>query len=505
MSQAGILDVESSNPQIPTSFVTDLGTAIPILNELELLGSNGVTTSASGKTITVAGINATAGATALLATKGVASFDSAAFTVTAGFVELTTIPGALDTLQSDDGAPAVEPDGTGLIQITGSNGIITSGQGPGNILTVAGINASLIQRGVIQLATDADAIFGAATDTAIVPSSLKAKLGTQTDHGVLVGSGDTSAITALTVGTTGQLLVGATGADPAFGSIAYGDFSFSNLTAATPRTLAVSNTDTNAASTSDLRLSVPSLGADAMVSWEVQGTLFYSAGVDNSVAGDPWVLSNSSDPSSGNALISTTSAGVITLFNDLDVTEGGTGVSTLTSHGVLMGNGAGDIQATAEPANGQLLIGKTGDFPQLATLTDGTGITITEGAGTITIDAKGGGLSWTTKSGNDNFVSNNGYIAIAPGGALVFTLPSVSSVGAVIGITLAGATSFGIAQAASQTVRVGSQVTAAGAGTKVVSTAQGDTLLLLCIVAGTGTGDGNWIAISCIGNFTITT
>ena len=38
------------------------------------------------------------------------------------------------------------------------------------------------------------------------------------DHGVLVGSG-TDAITALTVGTNGQLLVGSTGADPVFATL----------------------------------------------------------------------------------------------------------------------------------------------------------------------------------------------------------------------------------------------------------------------------------------------
>ena len=39
-----------------------------------------------------------------------------------------------------------------------------------------------------------------------------------TDHSVLVGSG-TAAITAATVGTDGQLLIGAAGADPAFSSL----------------------------------------------------------------------------------------------------------------------------------------------------------------------------------------------------------------------------------------------------------------------------------------------
>ena len=42
-----------------------------------------------------------------------------------------------------------------------------------------------------------------------------------TDHSVLVGSG-TSAVTALTVGTNGQVLVGSTGADPVFANITAG-------------------------------------------------------------------------------------------------------------------------------------------------------------------------------------------------------------------------------------------------------------------------------------------
>ncbi len=53
MSQAGILDIDGSNPQIPTSFTTDSGTAVPIANNLEILGSTGITTSGSGKTVTI--------------------------------------------------------------------------------------------------------------------------------------------------------------------------------------------------------------------------------------------------------------------------------------------------------------------------------------------------------------------------------------------------------------------------------------------------------------------
>lgn len=74
---------------------------------------------------------------------------------------------------------------------------------------------------------------GAATGTVDVPHGGTGRA-TLTNHGVLVGAA-TTAITQLSVGTTGQLLQGATGADPAFSSTLSGSYTFSG-----------SNTFTNA-------------------------------------------------------------------------------------------------------------------------------------------------------------------------------------------------------------------------------------------------------------------
>lgn len=48
MSQSGIISVTGSSPSIPTSFVTNSGTATPAANIIQVLGINGVTTAAPG-------------------------------------------------------------------------------------------------------------------------------------------------------------------------------------------------------------------------------------------------------------------------------------------------------------------------------------------------------------------------------------------------------------------------------------------------------------------------
>ena len=66
---------------------------------------------------------------------------------------------------------------------------------------------------------------------------------------------------------------------------------------------------------------------------------------------------------------------------------GGTGRSTLTNHGVLVGAGTNAITQLAVGTSGQLLIGATAADPVFATPTSTAGsITYTTGAGTLNLD-----------------------------------------------------------------------------------------------------------------------
>ena len=81
---------------------------------------------------------------------------------------------------------------------------------------------------------------------------------------------------------------------------------------------------------------------------------------------------------------------------DIGVAYGGTGASTLTNHGVLVGSGTGAITALTVGTNGQILIGSTDSDPVFATLTAGDSLTATIGAGTLELDV------------DDDFLKNSG-------------------------------------------------------------------------------------------------
>ena len=64
-------------------------------------------------------------------------------------------------------------------------------------------------------------------------------------------------------------------------------------------------------------------------------------------------------------------------------------VTGTTNHAIQIGNASGSLTSLGVATNGQIPIGSAGADPVLSTLTAGTGITITNGAGSIIIASTG--------------------------------------------------------------------------------------------------------------------
>lgn len=90
-----------------------------------------------------------------------------------------------------------------------------------------------------------------------------------------------------------------------------------------------------------------------------------------------------------NQITASAATGAITLSLPASVTTTNLTLSGLTANSFLYSGTAGLLTTTTAPTNGQLLIGSTGAAPVAATLTQGTGITITNAAGSITVANSG--------------------------------------------------------------------------------------------------------------------
>lgn len=174
-----------------------------------------------------------------------------------------------------------------------------------------------------------------------------------------------------------------------------------------------------------------------------------------------------------------------------------TGV-TVTQHDVLIGGSSNGITSLAL-TNGQLAIGSTGNDPSAATLTAGSGVSISNGSGSITISAVGGGLTWTVVTGTSQSAAvNNGYIA-NNAGLVTVTLPSTSAVGDLVAVTgINNATGWKVAQNAGNQIFFGTSSTTSGTGGSLASTATRDTVFLVCMTA-----NATWNVVGSIGNITI--
>lgn len=172
--------------------------------------------------------------------------------------------------------------------------------------------------------------------------------------------------------------------------------------------------------------------------------------------------------------------------------------SGLAANGFAYALDGNTLDSTAAATNGQLLIGSTGLVPVAATLNPGVGVSITNGAGSITISSSGGGFTWNDVAGtSDTFVASNGYIT-NNAGLVTITLPATCAVGDSFRIGGLGAGGWKIAQNASQLIHIGNMDTTTGAGGSLASTDRYDTLELLCVVT-----NNEYLVLSQMGNITV--
>lgn len=182
----------------------------------------------------------------------------------------------------------------------------------------------------------------------------------------------------------------------------------------------------------------------------------------------------------------------------LITTQGGSGVSDPTAHGILVAEGASAFNPIVLAA-GQLLIGTTASDPTATTLTPGTGISISSVSGSVTISSTVTSLGWVdVTSATQAMAVNTGYTSNDGATLVTFTLPSTAAYGTEIAVVGKAAGLYTIAQNAGQTIHFGNQNTTTGVAGSISSTNQYDVIYLLCTVANT-----DFTAVQSIGNLTV--
>ncbi len=174
----------------------------------------------------------------------------------------------------------------------------------------------------------------------------------------------------------------------------------------------------------------------------------YVAGVGIDITGI--VISNigvTSLTGTANQISVSASTGAVTLSLPSSMTVNSLTLSSLTPNSFLYSGTGGLLTTTAAPTDGQLLIGSTGVAPVRSTLTAGSGITITNGAGSITITASGVAGVTTFSAGTTGFTPNvatsgavtlAGVLNVANGGSGLSSIPTNGqiAIGNGVGYTL---------------------------------------------------------------------
>jgi len=383
----------------------------------------------------------------------------------------------------------------GVLNLIGTAAQGISSSAAGNTVTLTVADSTATQKGVVELSTDSEAIAGTLTDYHVInPSSLKAKLGAQTSKSMIFGTGTTAALSWTAPLINGQIVIGSTAGFPTAANLTSSD-------ASVTITNGSNSINLQSAATATVHVTDSGSATPAAGSINILGTA--AQGISTSGAGSTVTLTVADSTETHKGVIELATAAETTTGTSTSLAVHPSGLNTKlgaqTSHGIILGTGGAgnNLGATAELADGELLIGSTGNIPSVTTLTAGLGMTIVNAPGSITLSALSTAMIWVEATIDTALLANVGYIA-NKGTLLIFTMPATAAIGSRIKIMGKGVGLFTVAQNAGQVIHFGAFDTTTGVGGSLTSTLRYDVVELVCITANT-----DWSVAYSIGNIDV--
>lgn len=383
----------------------------------------------------------------------------------------------------------VRPDSSGDIKVVGTGIVTVEGDASTHSLTIsssAAKDSTTSQKGIVQLSTDAESIAGTNSTKAVVPSSLKAKLGDQTDHAILIAKGSNKKFEYETL-NDGELLMGATGKDPKGGSLVSSNATILFTTGENSLNLKVGDR---------VPTSVGVDGGDSAIPTGNQFKIRGGANVSTTASGDT-VQIDVVSPGTQDA--TTTKKGVVRLSTDdeskLGIATGAIAVTPTslkyklgdqTTHGIAYGKGTGEkVQWTTGLSDGQIVIGDTDGTPKAANVTSSNNtIAITKGSNTLDLKASTA-IPIRVATENGVAVPRNNQLTISGGKGI-----STSAIGENVIVKIGNSVpNTFTGDAGSGAVPVGSILQVKG-GTNCSTLATGNTITINATGGGGGGGGG---------------
>lgn len=406
-------------------FVTDSGTAVPIAGVLEILGGANINTAGATNIVTVNLDNSISlPATNSAGTSGVISIGGDRF--------ISAFPGSNTFIGGDSGNLTLNP-GLAIANVAvGNTALLSLTTGPGNV-AVGALSLTDCTTGQANTAVGTDSLETLITGSHNIALGYQAGLNYVGAEGsnILIGNAGVAAESnKIRIGTSGT----GTGLQNQCFIAGVAGVTVSNLNVVTI------NTATGQLGSEVLPTSVITLDGDTGAA---TGSTILLAGGHN---------------------ITTAAGGSTVTFN----------VSGTTQHSLLLGNATGSINSLGVATNGQLAIGSTGADPVLASLTAGSGISVTPGAGSITIAS-------TVTPG---IVTLDGDSGSATGDPVLVT---ASAAGGSLSFSGAGSTLTFNTTTANHSIGIGVGTTILACPNTV---AVGGNALNLCISGGSNTAIG---------------